>query len=64
MVLFAENDISLFKGGGDGLENFQHLCWRTNREKGDSWPITPKNYCSLDNQESFLYLFTIALEQL
>ena len=33
------------KGGGDEINNLQPLQWKTNRRKGDNWPINPKNYC-------------------
>ena len=33
------------KGGGDEFDNLQPLYWKTNRHKGDSWPVNPKDYC-------------------
>ena len=33
------------KGGGDEIDNLQPLYWRTNRVKGDNWPISPTDYC-------------------
>ena len=33
------------KGGGDELDNLQPLYWKTNRLKGDNWPVNPKDYC-------------------
>ena len=33
------------KGGGDEFDNLQPLYWKTNRQKGDKWPISPTDYC-------------------
>ena len=36
---------SVAKGDGDELDNLQPLYWKTNRQKGDTWPISPTDYC-------------------
>ena len=33
------------KGGGDEINNLQPLQWKTNRRKGDNWPVNPRDYC-------------------
>ena len=31
--------------GGDEMDNLQPLQWKTNRRKGDNWPVNAKDYC-------------------
>ena len=33
------------KNGTDELNNLQPLYWKTNRIKGDSWPVSSQDYC-------------------
>ena len=37
------------KGGKDKIENLQPLHWKTNRTKGNKWPIKTKDYCKKIN---------------
>ena len=34
------------KCGGNEINNLQPLYWKTNKNKSDKWPVSPKDYCS------------------